>query len=370
MRYIVASPVGSNTEDIVQALARAVPGAVNQAKEIFKNYKKTDPLNDALVIAKYIQKKTPYKKDGFEEQRIVLPSRFLKYPGDCKSFALFNLAAMIALGYDAGVRFASYRKNKIPTHVYNWIKVNGKKYAYDSTLSDLEESNKFTYLRDMKVTYLAESPTMIEDNSFVGSYIGRRKRPKKQKSGKGKKILAAPIRGAFLSLVRLNARGLATKLKSSFSKNRSEAEAFWKKLGGNFKKLEEAVNKGATKKALFGKGKGVNGANQVVYMQGIGAVDLAALAALLASAAPALIAVSKLFKKQGIPEGEGDIITSEEASRAEPLNDGEGFEVVDKEIPGTASGTASGGGFSFAPSPLILIGGAAVLYFVLSKKKK
>jgi hypothetical protein len=195
----------------------------------------------------------------------------------------------------------------------------------------------------------------------------RQERREERKAGGGavKKIALAPVRGAFLGLVALNVRGLATKINALVSKGDKDIKDFWLKLGGKYDKLVDAVNKGKGKKALFGKGKGVTGANEIVYTDAIGAVDFAAVAAVIATATPALLAISKLFKKKGIPEGEGDVITTDEASKTTPIAaDGQPFAASDDE---NTSET------SFKPSPLLIggaIAAAAALYFLTSKKKR
>jgi hypothetical protein len=126
------------------------------------------------------------------------------------------------------------------------------------------------------------------------------------------------------------------------------------------------------------KQRGVNGATETVYIdQGIGVLDPGTqtlLVTALASAAPILLAVSKLFKSQSIPEGEEDVITDDEKKDEPGLDpDGTGFEVTDAEA---GSGTKETPGIlttGFKPSPLMIgaIGlGALGLLYILTKKKR
>jgi hypothetical protein len=380
--YILASSDGSDTRNIITALCAAVPGAVNQVAPFISTMLTAtgDPVKDAERACRYVRGLVTYKQDGFSEQKIQLPARLLKdtKKGDCKSFSLAVLSILTAMGYRSGFRFASYKQNKIPTHVYNFIFDNDNNiHTFDSCVESLRESPRFTYIQDMKVTYLAGTPTMIE--SIESNYIG--------KKGRGKKIFLAPVRGAFLSLVALNVRGLAQKLVKSMVKGDADTKAFWKKLGGDFNKLKKNIDKGKNKKALFGKGKGLKspyiyneyiGATEFQYgaefinapedSDYLGAVDWAAIGTFLAAAAPALIAVDALFKKKGVPEGEGAVLTDEEKKNTEPLDkDGQGFEAADQE-----GKTESGSSSSFKPSPLLIGGiaaGALALYFITKKKK-
>ncbi len=387
-RYIIASRYGSDTKDIISALCAAVPSAVNQVKPYIEAVIQPtgDPVKDTEKVCRYVRSLVTYKQDGFQEQRIQLPARLLKdtQKGDCKSLSLAVLSIITALGYKGGFSFASYKPNKIPTHVYNFVlDSSGKKFTFDACVESLKESPRYTYRKDMEVTYLAGSPIMIESDPY---YIGRKRKKKnkdKDKPGKGKKIFLAPARGAFLSLVALNVRGLASKLQQSIQKGSDKTKAFWTKVGGDFSKLQNTVSKGAKKKALFGmkKGKGINGATSVEYdpyfkeQGGIGVepATLTAAAAALTAAAPILLAVSKLFKSQQIPEGEGDVITDDEKQDEPGLDpDGTGFEAADPD-PGAEKTTPSILTTGFSPSPLMIgaigLGVLGLLYFTTKKKR-
>jgi hypothetical protein len=382
--YIIASRYGSDTRDIISALCAAVPAAVNQVKPYIETILTPtgDPVKDTERACRYVRGLVSYKQDGFSEQKIQLPARLLKDTkvGDCKSFSLAVLSIITAMGYKGGLRFSSYKPNKTPTHVYNFVFDNsGKKITFDACVESLKESPRYTYIKDMEVTYLAGSPIMVDSYD----YLGRRKRGKGGRGGRGgglKKIGLAPARGAFLLLVKFNARGLASKLQQSIQKGSTKTKAFWEKVGGNFDKLKAEVSKGAKKKPLFGmkKQRGVNGATETVYIdQGIGVLDPGTqtlLVTALASAAPILLAVSKLFKSQSIPEGEEDVITDDEKKDEPGLDpDGTGFEVTDAEA---GSGTKETPGIlttGFKPSPLMIgaIGlGALGLLYILTKKKR
>jgi hypothetical protein len=382
-QYILAASRGADTRTIIHALCAAVPAAVNQVRPFIDSMieKTGDPVKDAERVCRYVRGLVTYSQDGFQEQKIQLPARLLQLTkkGDCKSYSLAVLSMLCAMGYKGGFRFSSYSRNKIPTHVYNFVLDDKNNlHTFDACVETLRESPRYTYIKDMKVTYLAGVPTMID--SYEQNYLG--------KKGRGKKIFLAPVRGAFLSLVALNVRGLAQKLVKSMAKGDADTKAFWKKLGGDFDKLKKSIDKGKNKKALFGKGKGLKspylynesiGATEFQYgaefVSGLdedtsylGAVDWAAIGTFLATAAPALVAAGALFKKKGVPEGEGDVLTDEEKKNTPPIDkDGQGFEAADPD-PGTGSGSGSG----FKPSPLLIGGiaaGALALYFITKKKK-
>lgn len=161
--------------------------------------------------------------------------------------------------------------------------------------------------------------------------------------------LAAP-RNAFLGLVKLNLRGLASKLKRV---KQSKITDLWERLGGRKSSILKAISTGANKRPLLGgKGSGksrrrVRGFDDALNLfnkpiRGIGvqpmepgegtgtaaagaaAAGAAALvatnpatggtaAAIIAASAPVLIAFTKLLKKEGldVAEGQMDIDTGE-----------------------------------------------------------
>jgi hypothetical protein len=381
--YIIASRYGSDTRDIIHALNSAIAPAVNQVKPFIDSIliATGDPVKDTERACRYVRDLVTYKQDGFSEQKIQLPARLLKdtKEGDCKSYSLAVLAIITAMGYKGGFRYVSYKPNKIPTHVYNFVFDNsGKKFTFDACVDSLLESPRYTYIKDMEVTYLAGSPIMIDSDPY---YLGKKKKKKKGKDKPGplKKITLAPARAAFLALVKINARGLATKLQISINKGGDKTKAFWTKVGGDFDKLKSATAAGAKKKPLFGikKGGKVSGALHVEYLEdqriGVDPATLTATAAALAAAAPILLAVSNLFKSQQIPEGEEDVLTPDEKAEEPGLDpDGEGFAAADPD-PGVSKTTPTILTTGFKPSPLVIgaIGlGALGLIYMLTKKKR
>jgi hypothetical protein len=370
-KNIIAKADGS-TEDIIQALINISPRGVENVKPYINDLFifTGDAFKDAVMIAAYIRNNVKYLADNYENQNIQLPGRLLKNKlGDCKSFSLLFYSLMTAAGHTCGYRFASYRKSKIPTHVYNWFVDNKKNfYTFDTCVFHLNESKRYTYIKDMNVNYLTGRPEEIY-------YIG--KRDKNKPSGVKKVLLAVP-RGAFLAMIRLNVRSLATKLDQSIAKNSNKVSEFWVKFGGKFDKLKENIEKGKKKKPLFGKGKGVNGIEEFDYIgddgqfMGVAGVDDAAIAGFIASATPILLIAKNLFASLGVKEGKGEeVITPEEDAKAEEegkkIKD-PNFKAADDENEGKGSTSTVG----FKPSPLLIGGaiGAVALIYILTKKKK
>lgn len=189
-------------------------------------------------------------------------------------------------------------------------------------------------------------------NAGAVSGIGRRHHGGRHGGGGraasgAKKVALAVPRTAFLELVRLNVRGLASKLARAIAKDSAKVESKWKKLGGNFSKFQAAVNAGKTKKPLFGEHKPVNG---------IG--DPVTLSAGLASAAAIIAALSPLLKSLGGKDGEGDPGVDALVTESGADTHDADVEALDPE-----------GGSGFSANPMLLIGGAAVLALILFSKK-
>jgi len=374
----------ASTEDIIQALIAAGPKAIDQVKDHINNLGISftgNAYKDAINVASYIRNNITYKADDLKNQNIQLPGRMFKNTkkADCKSFSLAFFALMSAAGYkNVGFRFASYRKNQIPTHVYNFIvDRNNNFYTFDTCVKTLKENKKYTFIKDMQVNYL----TGFSDLEYINGKEERKqrredrkeRREKRRSEGKGffqrvKKIALAVPRNAFRGLVALNVRGLAKHLNEAISKNPTKVKDFWQKVGGKFEgknSLMGAINDGKNKKPLLGekKSKGVNG----YYDDNEPYIGIAIEAA-IAGAAPILIAVKKLLADVGIkPEDIKDLITPGEEQEAEASGNtitDPNFEASDNENKGSSSG--------FTPSPLLIGGalGAAVLLYMLTKKKK
>ena len=282
--------------------------------------------------------------------------------------------------------------------------------------------------------YLPEARAAIKGLEEEIGKISLRKIVKKLDPRKALKAAKAvsffPIRKAFLLLVTLNVRGLAkrlTKLSAIGKKN------FWEnKFGGKLSVLEGAIKNGLKKKPLFGASKSVKNIKGIGYVVdnsniygtevtagGAGAAALLAagsnpatgvtLGSVLAAAGPILAIISKLFKKEGItevpeaagqpessdfkevtPEGEttlnkletfvekaadtaiklGVIPEAKESAATAEVNNMVGAETPEEEVADGGAGSRSlAPNLSKLPIPL-LIGGAAVVGYLLLNKKK
>lgn len=216
--------------------------------------------------------------------------------------------------------------------------------------------------------------------------------------------LIAP-RKAFLAMVALNVRGIATRINQL---NDADLKNVWvDKFAGKLSVLKGAIKKGIKKRPLFGAGKKVKAIKGIGIIldesndQAIGG-DPATTAAIIAASAPVAIAFINILKKKGVkevpenasaPQEAGNfpeaVPTAEENTpklaqwinkavdivketgiipdRPETVTEAK----VSQAIPGddleAEPGTAPGTGFKL--NPAILIGGAAVAAFLFMRKK-
>lgn len=418
----------ANTADIMSALVLAVPGAAKNLKTFSKNFYKGNDEEFIKKIVKTVRDRVTYKKDGFQNQNIKYPGRLLQDgSGDCKSLSLFAAGAMTAAGIKNGFSFAAYRPGA-PTHVYNYYyNSQGEKIPFDLCIKDLKETNILKKI-DMNVNYLsepeigrtrAERRKARQDRKDIKraekeETAGMTKQQKKdyKKEGRGgkkagfKTVALAPARFAFLEILKLNFRGLATKLEKLEKNKPGKAKDFWNRLGGNYNKLKTTIKLGATRKSFLGlpeefTERAVNRQNRIVpYYQPkynfrskreqrrfinepeIG-LDPATLATSIATAAAIIKPLLALLKSNNLADGDTDELANNPDIAAEPPL-GKDFSVQDPEkgaeklsaggaAPGGSDGGSGGGGggaMDLLKNPIVLVGGAAALFLLLKGKSK
>jgi hypothetical protein len=207
-----------------------------------------------------------------------------------------------------------------------------------------------------------------------GGYIGgkrkakrtaRRAKRKARKTGincKGarvKSVALAPARNAYLALVRLNVKKLAVKLAkaTSTTEGRKKVHAKWCKLGGNGKKLQNAIDKAYAK---YKRKRGIIG-----YMddQELNQIGVIATATALSLAAPIIAALTPLIKQ----------FAGEKAGRA-----AEDVEQATRELAPAEENNAepqyqpqeeSGEIGEISINPWIIGAGALAAYYLIKKRK-
>lgn len=387
------SSYGSN-RDIIKSLNSALPKAYNEVLLIAPYFRGRTPEETSYKIWYFLKNKIAYIKDKAGYQFIKLPRRMLdEKSADCKSKSLFTAAVLKQIYPEAKIflRYASYSNLNVPTHVYTVMILNNKTYLIDSVYKAFNEEKQFNYKTDYEMKIYTLSG--FEDETINGRKERKQKRQERKetrqekrqerkqtrqekrqdrKSGKKpgvlKKVALAAPRAAFLGILALNVKGLATKLNKAISINPAKVQELWtKKLGGEFEQLKKVAEKGSTRK-MIGYIPDYEKDDYYLGQRSIEAEPVSTATA-VATAAPVILAVVALLK-QILPKKD-----YEESGNTRDIED------MSKKAPGADAGTDTGadegadagadaeGGF-FAKNKILIFGGAAALalFFIMKKK--
>lgn len=404
----IVHKIYGNNNDIQTAIENAFARAVENTNQnnYFKKFNDNDIHSISNNVWDFLKDEITYKADGFH-QKIKLPARLVyEMEGDCKSFALFASSIMYNYAPDnVFLRYTSYNNDKTPTHVYCVLKFGHDEIIIDGVWDKFNSEKNYTFKKDVKMkistlTGFGDEVITINGNEELkriheirmqikrsvairrslpkgderipaltnkirelnnellgisGRAERRKRREERRENRKNKvsvvkKIALAPARIAYLGLVELNVRGLATRLSKALQVDKQKVVKQWERLGGKFDKFEKAILNGAKKKPLLGQNK-VNG-----FDDEIGA--LPAVAAALAAAAPVIIQVGKLLKSLKVSDEQDISLETDSKESGGDMTDISNHEITDKET----------GGFKLS-TPIIL-GGVGVLALALFMKKK
>lgn len=337
----------ANNVDIqkyVQAAAIVSADIVKRSK-FPQAFKGRNVEETARNIWEFLKARIEYTIDPKDWQLLRLAPRFVKDgKGDCKSYSIFTASVLSALGLPVVFEFTNYINSRgelpdpkyTPTHVYITTRdENGKRIIIDGVYTDFNKEKKYFYKKEvpMKIAVLSGTDSTItatQANQYNGNkslesdykkryivtqvqamlnsnnpaiqqqgelYLARIKSSccnETAINGKAwtgfKKVTLSGARNAFLALVKLNFRGLATRLNHLDTKvqgGKGKLDAKWKQLGGSPKALRKAIAIGRTKKPLLGA-KAVKGIAEPV-----------SLAVILTSAAGVAVAIAPLLKNIG-----------------------------------------------------------------------
>lgn len=112
-----------DTIDIVKACVSVFAQNWRQVEEIKSQFASKTLFETLCKLSDFLRRNISYKIDPQGEQWIKTPARFLADgTGDCKSYSIFQMSVLTALGYECGFRFVSYRENGDYSHVYTIAK--------------------------------------------------------------------------------------------------------------------------------------------------------------------------------------------------------------------------------------------------------
>lgn len=285
-----------SAKDIMKELLIADKMYSDQYKKIAPYFDDPDNVKVAQNIFDFIKDNIKYVIETEKRQTTKSPAYlFHTKKGDCKNYSNFAAGIFKALNIPYFYRFAGYDYlNSTPTHVYIvYLDNNGNEQIFDAVLKNLGDEAPYKHKIDKKPMALYRMSGVNNVIGYSDDYntIGKgkiKKALKKAGAGikkaakkvKGKVVTysAAPVRGAFLSIIAINAFKSRDRLAAAIKKNPDRVKKFWNNFGGNFTVLKKAAK--------------VSGAPVI----GV------AVATLVATATPAVIAFKALLKEIGVSD--------------------------------------------------------------------
>jgi hypothetical protein len=363
--------------DIITVLEKNFPRAVEQTKEFARQFETGSRIASAKKVWEFLKSHITYLKDSHDAQQIKLPSRFIKDgTGDCKSYSLTAASLLANLGIPVSFRYGNYGSGTVPTHVYVVAKdENGHNIIVDGVWKyfNSEKIPNYKFDHPMNVYTLSDDVSGI---GWFGSHFFKEVSRFYDKNIKEnlKKIGLAIPRRAFRTYVALNVGGTATKISRTLKRDPASVKRMWEKVGGQFSKLNHSVEVGKKKHRILGVG--------YIKDEDIGIAPAAA--AIIAAAAPILIAFAGILKKGEAPlPGENPNVSKGESTVdkiLETATDAYNKVTGGKNVFNAADAVDTGKAdpephkaddpqTGFEIKPIYLIGAAAVAIYFLFKKK-
>ena len=353
-----------STSDIIQAILKAHRDHSKDYAKIAPSFNASSRREIGRKIFDFLKNNVLYRIEPSSKQTVKSPAAILAQGyGDCKHYSLFAGGVLENLGVPFAYRFASYRMwDKSPQHVFVVINPGTKNEIWlDPVLPSYDQKKPYNYAIDKKMAIYSISG--IQNENQIGSVKSAVKAVKKTAGKVLKKgtrlflkVNVAPMRNAFLLLVKLNVGGLATKFSKAWEKNASKVQNFWEGLGGATSALKSAWTKGSKKKRIFGS-----------------SVGEVAVAATVTAAAPLLVKAANFFKQIGIDPAElvqigKDAVNKKAQELAQKALDPKAAsEARDIDLAEQAMDETGEAPKKMNILPLILAGGA-IVYFVTRKK--
>ena len=389
-----------STGDIIDAICTAHKRHAQEYSRISSFFNAGTPREVGRKIFNFLKNNVRYVIEPGSKQTVKSPAAILATGyGDCKHYSLFAGGVLQSLGIPFAYRFASYRDyDKQPQHVFVVINPGKNEIWLDPVVGQYDYKKPYKHATDRKMALYSISgmgATAQQKAALKAAKAAKKAAPTKaakkaaltnvkaarQAAGrtagqvlkKGTKailkVAAAPVRNAFLALVALNFGGLGTKLSIAWQKAPSRITNFWEGAGGQINALKKAWEKGSTKKRIFGD-------------DSIGVAPAAAATA----AAPLLVKVADLLKQIGIDPAElvqlgkdalnskaqelaKKVLEPKAATEAQYIDTADQVFEQSPTMDVTSTPVFEKSAATSKPNflPLIL-GGAAVLYFVTRKK--
>lgn len=374
-----------STNDIINGLVKYSKVDAKDYDNISLQFWKGDVASTARGLFDFCKAHIRYNIEPDDKQTVRSPGAILAMKeGDCKHYASFIYGVLSSLqrkGYPvtAKYRFANYKlTQREPHHVFVVaFDKSGTEYWIDPVLPTFNQRkayvNKTDKIAGMALTRVSgfdDLPNIAGKKrrarikaaggkkQFRAQKKAKRKERRANRPGLFKRVLGAGPRNAYLLLLKMNVKQMATnaykKIKDNPG-NKAKLDAKWKKLGGNPKALHKSIAQGVKRYNKHHSNKQIKGIGYVLgpygwdssvesvwvdpdpYVGVVGVVPLAGAAAALAAAAPVLAAIGPLLKSLSnkTETEEGDVNVD---SNMDPAADS-GF------TPGTGTGDEDQGDY-------------------------
>lgn len=141
--------------DIIRAIHKNFSRAVAETKAIAWQFAGKTPLETCYNVWHFLRNEIKYRKDDPNHQAIRLPARLISDGfADCKSYSLFTAAILYNLGLPVYFRYATYRNNEVPTHVYCVVKsFSVPMIIIDGVYKKFNKEVKFRTKKDYQCKY-------------------------------------------------------------------------------------------------------------------------------------------------------------------------------------------------------------------------
>jgi hypothetical protein len=365
-----------DTNDIIKCIKKQHPVFAKQYDKICEMHWNGNAYDTARDLFHFLKKNVVYDIENAEDQSVKSPGAILKQGyGDCKHYASYIVGVCDAL-HRAGYKIAAKYRFTADTpsidvhHVFavvedsnNHISSPGKEIYCDPVLGSFNEKPNYYNIKDIKpmpLSVISGSEIGKKHNNIFkklwhGIEVAKADTDKgaKQalkKAGQGIEkaahlilnVSVAPARNSFLALVDLNAFNMAHRLHDTLQgPHAHDLDKTWKKLGGDPKKLANAIANGYKQYLKHHPKKKVSG----IGNSQVGVIQVAALLALAGSIIAALQKFMKPSpgeaKEMGDLAKEGAIQIAKNASQGADIANGEAGDQAAAALDKAASGGPS-----------------------------
>ena len=344
-----------DTDDIVQNMLRYHKMYRADYDQISGQFLAATPRKTLKNIYDFLKESVKYRIEPETRQTLKSPAAIVATGrttgSDCKNYALFICGVAESLTrtgkqkIPCAYRFASYKwYDEQPQHVFAVAFPDTDREIWiDPVLPEFDQRKTYNHATDKKMSLVGISGT------GNGGQVAGIKDIFRNVKNAVLTVAAAPSRAAFLTAVSLNVLKVAEKLRQADIKYPADLQKWWQNLGGNYTKLREVIDKGMSRRNVGQVG------------------EVVTVSAIITAAAPVIVALVDFLKARNIDayelQGAGDAAINDRANQA----------ALPYEIQQQLSAEQYAAGQAATNSNKIptvaIIGGAALLAFILMKKR-